>query len=51
MMGLDFGSLLQQYLGGGVPNSINAQEHFDQVSKNASPSLVSQGLSAMFHSE
>jgi hypothetical protein len=50
-MGFDFGSLLQQYLGGNTAVSTDVQNHFDQVSQVASPSLISQGLSAMFHSD
>lgn len=48
-MGFDLGSLLGQFVGGG--NSANADEHFSQVAQNASPDLLSQGLSAMFHSD
>ena len=48
-MGFDLGSLLSQFTGGG--NSANASDHFQQVSQNASPDLLSQGLSAMFHSD
>ena len=47
-MGFDLGSLLSQFTGGG--NSANASDHFQQVSQSASPDLMSQGLSAMFHS-
>lgn len=48
-MGFDLGSLLSQFVGGG--NAANAQDQFHQVAQNASPDLISQGLSAMFHSD
>jgi hypothetical protein len=48
-MGFDLGSLLSQFTGGSNP--ANASGHFDQVSQNASPDLLSRGLSAMFHSD
>ena len=48
-MAFDLGNLLQQYLGGA--NSSQADQHFDQVAQNASPDLLSRGLSAMFHSD
>ena len=50
-MGFDFSGLLQQYLGGNAPSTNDAQAHFDQVAQNASPSTLSQGLAAMFHSD
>ena len=50
-MGFDLSGLLQQYLGGSVPSADDAQAHFDQVAQNASPSTLSQGLAAMFHSD
>lgn len=50
-MGFDLGGLLQQYLGGNNPSAADATAHFDQAVQNASPSTVSQGLSAMFHSD
>lgn len=50
-MGFDLGGLLQQYLGDNTPSAADAIAHFDQVAQNASPSSVSQGLSAMFHSD
>lgn len=48
-MGLDLGSLLSQFTGGGT--AANATDHFDKVAQTASPDLLSQGLSAMFHSD
>jgi hypothetical protein len=50
-MGFDLGSLLQQYIGGAAPAPTQAQAHFDQVSQNASPDLISTGLAAMFRSD
>ena len=47
-MGFDLGSLLSQFTGSGT--AANAQDHFQQVSQSASPGLLSEGLSAMFHS-
>src|SRR5215470_4267535 len=48
------GGLLQQYLNtntaSGQPNAAAAQ-HFDQVSQQASPDLLSKGLAAAFHSD
>jgi len=49
-MGFDLGSLLQQYAGGAAPAAQDASEHFTQVAQNASPDLLSQGLSALFRS-
>ena len=48
-MGFDLGSLLSQFTGGGT--AANATDHFDKVARSASPDLLSQGLSAMFHSD
>ncbi len=48
-MGFDLGSLLSQFSGGGT--AANATDHFDKVAQSASPDLLSQGLSAMFHSD
>ena len=48
-MGFDLGSLLSQFVGGG--NAANATDQYQQAAQNASPDLVSQGLSAMFHSD
>ena len=48
-MGFDLGSLLSQFTGSG--SAANATDHFDKVAQNASPDLLSQGLSAMFHSD
>ncbi len=48
-MGFDLGSLLSQFTGSGTP--ANATDHFDKVAQSASPDLLSQGLSAMFHSD
>jgi|APFre7841882630_1041343.scaffolds.fasta_scaffold57868_1 hypothetical protein len=49
-MGFDLGSLLSQFVGGGV-SAAAAPGHFEQVAQNAPPDLLSQGLSAMFHSD
>ncbi len=48
-MGFDLSSLLSQFVSGG--SAANATDHFDKVAQNASPDLLSQGLSAMFHSD
>jgi hypothetical protein len=48
-MGFDLGSLLSQFAGGG--NAAQAPDQFHQAAQNASPDLVSQGLSAMFRSD
>lgn len=48
-MGFDLGSLLSQFVNNGTPSS--APDHFEQAAQNASPDLLSQGLSAMFHSD
>ena len=48
-MGFDLGSLLSQFTGSG--SAANATDHFDKVAQSASPDLLSQGLSAMFHSD
>ena len=50
-MVFDLGGLLQKYLGGISPSATDAQAHFDEVAQNASPSILSKGLSAMFHSD
>lgn len=47
-MGFDLGSLLSQFTGSG--SAATAPDHFQQVAQAASPDLLSQGLSAMFHS-
>ena len=47
-MGFDLGSLLSQFTGGGTQAT---PDHFQQVAQAASPALLSQGLSAMFHSD
>lgn len=49
-MGFSLSGLLQQYLGGNA-SSAETPEHFEQAAQGASPSVVSQGLSAMFHSD
>jgi len=48
-MSFDLAGLLQQVVGSGNPQA--AQDQFHQVAQNASPDLLSQGLSAMFHSD
>ena len=49
-MGFDLGSLLQQYVGGATAAPSQVNDHFDQAAQNASPDLLSQGLSALFRS-
>jgi hypothetical protein len=49
-MNLDLGGLLQQFLGGNA-NTQSAQDQYQQVAQNASPDVLSQGLSAMFRSD
>jgi hypothetical protein len=50
-MGFDLASLLSQFAGGGnAANTANAPDQFHQAAQNASPDLISQGLSAMFNS-
>ena len=50
-MGFDLAGLLSQFAGGGnTANNANAPDQFHQAAQNASPDLVSQGLSAMFKS-
>lgn len=48
-MSFDLGSLLARFTGSGTV--ANATNHFDTVAQSASPDLLSQGLSAMFHSD
>lgn len=48
-MGFDLGSLLSQFTGRGT--AANVTDHFDKIAQTASPGLLSQGLSAMFHSD
>jgi hypothetical protein len=47
-MGFDLGSLLSQFVGGTAP--ANAADHYQQVAQSAPQDLITQGLSAMFHS-
>ena len=47
-MSFDLGSLLSQFTGSGT--AATAPDHFQQVAQTASTDLLSQGLSAMFHS-
>lgn len=49
-MAFDLGSLLQQYVGGANAAPANVNNHFDQAAQNASPDLLSMGLSALFRS-
>jgi len=51
-MAFNLNGLLQQYLGRGAdqPQS-NAADHYEQVAQNASPDLVSKGLSEAFRSD
>jgi hypothetical protein len=44
-------NVLKQYTGGATPDVANAAEHFDQVAQTASPDVMAQGISAMFHSD
>jgi len=48
-MSFDLGSLLSQFIGGGT--AANASDPFHQAAQNASPDLLSQGISAIFHSD
>ena len=48
-MGFDLGSLLSQFTS--IGTNASATDHFDKVAQSASPDLLSQGLSAMFHSD
>ncbi len=48
-MSFDLGSLLSQFMGGGT--TANTTDQFDKVAQSAPPDLLSQGLSAMFHSD
>jgi hypothetical protein len=48
-MNLNFGGLLQQFLGGNqAPDAI---DHFERVAQEATPDQLSQGLTAMFNSD
>ncbi len=49
-MSFDLGNLLQQYIGGAGSPPGNVNDHFDAAAQNASPDLLSQGLSALFRS-
>jgi hypothetical protein len=50
-MAINLGGLLQQYLGRGADQPVaDAANHYEQVAQNASPELVSQGLSEAFRS-
>ena len=42
--------LLKQYAGG-TANSTNTPDHFEQVSKAASPDMIADGLAAVFRSD
>lgn len=48
-MSFDLGTLLSQFVGSGT--AANATDQFDKVVQSAPPDLLSQGLSAMFHSD
>ena len=48
-MSFDLGSLLSQFMGKGT--TANAADNFDKVAQSAPPDLLSQGISAMFHSD
>lgn len=52
-MAFDLGSLLRQYTGnnGSSVAPADVENHFDQVAQNASPEVVSDGLSAAFRSD
>src|SRR5215475_4974232 len=43
--------VLNQYRNSSTQNSVNASEHFDQVSQAAPPNLIAEGLAAVFHSD
>ena len=48
-MNFDLANLLSQFTGSAT--TANAADHFDKVAQSAPPELLSQGLSAMFHSD
>lgn len=48
-MSFDLGSLLSQLAGGESPSDVTDQFH--QIAQSAPPDLISQGLTAMFHSD
>jgi hypothetical protein len=51
-MGLDLGSLLQQYLGGAAPaNAGRAADDFDQVAQNAPRASMAQGVTEALRSD
>ena len=50
-MAFDFGNLLQQVVGGNVPALADVKNHFEQVTQGSDPNLITQGLTAMFHSD
>jgi hypothetical protein len=51
-MGLDLGSLLQQYVGGaGSANPARAADDFDQVAQNAPRETVAQGVTQALRSD
>ncbi len=51
-MAFNLGGLLQQYLGARADQPVaNAADHYEQVAQNASPEVVSEGLSDAFRSD
>lgn len=45
------GNVLKQYTGNATPNPNDATQHFDQVAQAAPPSVLAEGLSAVFKSD
>jgi len=50
-MALDLGNLLQKYLNPSAATSAGAGAHFDQVARQASPQVMSQGISDALRSD
>ena len=47
----EVGNVLKQYSAGAPQDTANATEHYDQVAQAAPPSVIAEGLSAVFHSD
>jgi len=50
-MGFDFGNILKEVISEAVPAAGNVGNQFDSATQGSAAGLVSQGLSAMFHSD
>ena len=50
-MAFDFGSLLQQYVGGNAVDPAQAEQDFGQVAQHAAPAAVASGVKDAFHSD